>query len=111
MKEDPIKVDLSAGVDILAQRVKNQYPTCMICNNVSPTRSKILQKNGLQTLSFDLSKPHSARPFPEEYFDAIISMVTAKDLPAQKAQECRDIQINCSSSVVMKSLNLKRELE
>jgi hypothetical protein len=111
MKEDQIKVDLSAGVDILASRIKNRYSAYMICNDVSPTCLKILRKNGLQALFFDLDSPRSERPFPEEYFDAVISMVAARDLPAQKAQECRDIQSNCSSSVIMKSLNLKREWE
>jgi SAM-dependent methyltransferase len=73
-------LDLSAGVGILASRIKNQYPSYIICNDISPTCLKILRKNGLQTLSFDLDNPHSAYPFPEGYFDAVISMVTIEHL-------------------------------
>jgi hypothetical protein len=108
MKEDQIKVDLPAGAGILASRVKYQYPTYMICNSISPICLKILRKNGLQTLPFNLGDPHSTYPFPEKYFDAVIPMATAKDSPTQEAPKYQDIQSNCNSSAVMETLIFNR---
>lgn len=73
-------LDLSAGVGCVAQRIHERYPAEIICNEISPTCLTLLRQLGLKTVSFDLDDPESAFPFPNGYFDALVSLVTIEHL-------------------------------
>jgi len=74
-------IDLSAGVGCAAQRIQDDYPANIICNDISPTSLKVLKDLGLDTLSFDLDNDdENGFPFPGECFDAVISLATIEHL-------------------------------
>lgn len=73
-------LDIAAGVGCAAQRVKDNYRAELICNDISPTCLKILDKIGISTVSFDIDDDEHAFPFDDGYFDAIISLVTIEHL-------------------------------
>src|SRR5512139_3161056 len=45
-------LDVAAGAGCAAQRIQQNYPAELVCNDASPTAIKILQNMGLNTLSF-----------------------------------------------------------
>ncbi len=69
-------LDLAAGVGCAAQRIKEQYEGEIYCNDVTPKCLEILNNNGLTTVSFDIDVRDSSFPFPDRYFDAILSLAT-----------------------------------
>lgn len=73
-------LDISAGVGIVADRIKSMYDAEIICNDISPKCLSILNNLGLETLSFNLDS--EAEPFPlnDEEFDAIITLSTIEHL-------------------------------
>jgi SAM-dependent methyltransferase len=73
-------LDSSAGVGCTAKRIKENYPAEIICNDISPTCLKILRSLDLPTVSFNLDNKNTCFPYPEGYFDAIISLVTLEHL-------------------------------
>lgn len=73
-------MDLSAGVGIVANRVKNYPDSRLICNDVSPTCLKILRNMNMNTLSFDLDIENQSFPFDSQCFDALISLSTIEHL-------------------------------
>lgn len=73
-------IDLSAGVGLVGERIKNGYPAEIICNDITPTCLKILQKLGLQTVSFDLDDEQTPYPIEDGTFDAAISLATIEHL-------------------------------
>ncbi len=73
-------IDLSAGVGLVGERIKNGYPAEIICNDITPTCLMILHKLGLQTVSFDLDDEQTPYPFEDGTFDATISLATIEHL-------------------------------
>lgn len=73
-------LDISAGVGCAAKRIHENYPAELLCNDITPTCLKILKKEGLSTVSFDLDDPEQPFPFPDGYFDAIICLATIEHL-------------------------------
>lgn len=73
-------LDIAAGVGLVAKRIQDQYPCSMLCNDISPESIRCLKANKLKTLSFDLDDPKTAFPFPDETFDAVISLATLEHI-------------------------------
>jgi len=73
-------IDLSAGVGCAALRIKEHYNGEIICNDITPSCLRILNKLGLPTVSFNIDDPASPFPFSDGEFDAVISLVTIEHL-------------------------------
>jgi SAM-dependent methyltransferase len=73
-------LDSSAGVGCAAQRIRDNYPAELVCNDISPTCLRLLNDLGLSTVSFDLDAPEEAYPFDDGHFDAVISLATIEHL-------------------------------
>ena len=73
-------LDTSAGVGCAAQRIRDNYPADVVCNDISPTCLKILRQLELPTVSFDIDDHDLSFPFRDDYFDAVISLVTLEHL-------------------------------
>lgn len=69
-------LDIAAGVGCAAQRVQENYPADLLCNDISPTCLRILRELGMPTVSFDIDDDELAFPCPEGQFDAIIALAT-----------------------------------
>jgi len=69
-------LDIAAGVGCAAQRIQENYPADLLCNDISPTCLRILGELGLPTVSFDIDDAELAFPFSEGHFDAIIALAT-----------------------------------
>jgi SAM-dependent methyltransferase len=69
-------LDIAAGVGCAAIRIHENYPTTIICNDITPSCLMILDALGLPSVSFDIDDIHAPFPFPDEYFDAVISLAT-----------------------------------
>jgi 2-polyprenyl-3-methyl-5-hydroxy-6-metoxy-1,4-benzoquinol methylase len=73
-------LDIAAGVGCAAQRVHENYPADLLCNDITPKCLNILKKLGLSTVSFDLDDASQDFPFPDGHFDAIIGMATIEHI-------------------------------
>jgi 2-polyprenyl-3-methyl-5-hydroxy-6-metoxy-1,4-benzoquinol methylase len=73
-------LDISAGVGIVADRIKNKYPADLLCNDLSPKALSILRENGHKTISFDLDQDKEPYPLENEQFDAVISLATIEHI-------------------------------
>lgn len=73
-------LDTSAGVGCAAQRIHEKYPAKLLCNDITPKCLDILEKLGLSTVSFDLDDEGHPYPFPDNYFDAVISLATIEHI-------------------------------
>jgi SAM-dependent methyltransferase len=73
-------LDLAAGVGCAAQRIQQNYPADLLCNDITPTCLTILKQMGIPTVSFDLDNEERPFPFPDGHFDAIISLATIEHL-------------------------------
>jgi SAM-dependent methyltransferase len=73
-------LDIAAGMGIVAKRIQDNYPCYMLCNDISSESLKNLKANGLNTISFDLDDSAKPFPFPDETFDAIISLATIEHM-------------------------------
>lgn len=73
-------MDLSAGVGVVARRIKEQYPADLICNEISPKCLSLLKEAGHQTTSFDLDNPEKPFPLKDGEMDAVISLATIEHL-------------------------------
>lgn len=71
--------DVAAGVGCAAQRISKHYPADLLCNDITPKCLGILGQLGLSTVSFNLDN-EQAFPFPDGYFDAVISLSTIEHL-------------------------------
>lgn len=69
-------LDIAAGVGCAARRVHDSYSGEIICNDITPTCLHVLEQQGLNTVSFDIDDEMSTFPFPDGYFDAVISLAT-----------------------------------
>ncbi len=72
-------LDVAAGVGCAAQRIHENYPAELLCNDITPKCLKILQQMGIPTVSFDLDT-EAPFPFPDGSFDAVISLATIEHL-------------------------------
>jgi SAM-dependent methyltransferase len=73
-------LDIAAGAGLVAKRIQDRYPCFMLCNDISPESIRFLRANMLRTVSFDLDDPNSYFPFPDETFDAVISLATLEHI-------------------------------
>jgi len=73
-------LDVAAGVGVVPKRIQDSYPCDMLCNDISPQSLKSLKANNLKTVSFDLDDPELTYPFPDETFDAILSLATLEHI-------------------------------
>ncbi len=72
-------LDVAAGVGCAAQRIHENYPADLLCNDITPTCLRILKQSGIPTVSFDLDQ-EQPYPFPDGCFDAVISLATIEHL-------------------------------
>ncbi len=73
-------IDLSAGVGVVATRIKEQYSAELICNDISPKCLALLKEQGHKTVSFDLDNPEKPFPLHDSEMDAVISLATIEHL-------------------------------
>lgn len=73
-------LDVAAGVGAAAQRIHENYPADLLCNDITPKCLDILNQLGLNTISFDLDNDEQPYPFPDGHFDAVISLATIEHL-------------------------------
>jgi len=73
-------LDLASGVGCVAQRVHKLYSASLVSNDISYTCLRILSNLGIPTAAFDLDDSESAFPFPDGYFDAVITLATIEHL-------------------------------
>jgi SAM-dependent methyltransferase len=69
-------LDIAAGVGCAARRIHDGYAGEITCNDITPTCLNILKQQGLNTVSFDIDDEAVTFPFPDGYFDAVISLAT-----------------------------------
>ena len=72
-------LDTAAGVGCVAQRVWGHYTNDLLCNDITPKCLEILGQMGVPTVSFDLDD-EQPYPFPDNHFDAAISLSTIEHL-------------------------------
>lgn len=73
-------IDISAGIGIVAKRIKELYGCTVIANDISVESLRSLRKLNLDTTSFDLDDSKSIFPFEDESFDAVISLATLEHI-------------------------------
>lgn len=73
-------LDVAAGVGCAAQRIHENYPADLLCNEITPKCLAILNQLGLSTVSFDLDNNEESYPFPNDHFDTVISLETIEHL-------------------------------
>jgi 2-polyprenyl-3-methyl-5-hydroxy-6-metoxy-1,4-benzoquinol methylase len=69
-------LDIAAGVGCVAQRIRDNYPAELVCNDISPTCLRILEQLEIPTVSFNIDDDELIFPFPAGHFDAIIALAT-----------------------------------
>lgn len=69
-------LDVAAGVGCAAKRISDLYPAELICNDITPKCLQVLRNQGLCTVSFDIDDDEVVFPFPDGYFDAVLSLAT-----------------------------------
>lgn len=69
-------LDIAAGVGCTARRIHDGYSGEITCNDITPTCLRVLRQQGLKTVSFDIDDENSTFPFPDGYFDAVVSLAT-----------------------------------
>jgi SAM-dependent methyltransferase len=73
-------LDVAAGVGCAAQRIQEGYPADLVCNDVSPTALKVLDRMGLHTVSFNLDDEKTPFPLEAGSFDAVIALATIEHI-------------------------------
>ena len=72
-------IDISAGIGVIAKRIKSSYDCELTCNEIDRKCLKELKKLNVNLLSFDLDSGKSI-PLEDESFDAIICLATLEHL-------------------------------
>lgn len=82
LKAGPFRriLDLAAGMGVAAVRIKKDYPCQLVCNDISDKSLACLERNGLDTVSFDLDDENASFPFADGSFDAVISLATLEHI-------------------------------
>ena len=73
-------LDVAAGVGCAARRIHDGYQAEMICNDITPTCLRVLEQQGLNTVSFDIDDDATVFPFSDGYFDAVVSLATIEHI-------------------------------
>jgi len=73
-------LDVAAGAGCAAQRIQDNYPAEMVCNDASPTAIRILANMGLNTVSFDLDDEKKPFPYADGSFDAVVALATIEHM-------------------------------
>lgn len=73
-------LDISAGVGVVASRIKERYASEIYCNDTSPKCLNLLEKMNFPTYSFDLDDEGTTFPILDETFDAVICLATVEHL-------------------------------
>lgn len=74
-------MDVAAGVGVVGKRIQDGYEApdgglSLICNDICPTCLRVMEKNGLHTVSFSIDDKDRAFPFSDGTFDAVIALAT-----------------------------------
>lgn len=74
-------LDVAAGVGVVGKRIQDKYKALdgeldLVCNDISSTCLRTLEKMGLRTASFDIDDETKTFPFPDRSFDAVIALAT-----------------------------------
>jgi ubiquinone/menaquinone biosynthesis C-methylase UbiE len=69
-------LDVAAGVGVVGKRIKDHYPSDLLCNDISPTCLNCMEKMGIKTISFDIDDNENPFPFSNESIDAVIALAT-----------------------------------
>lgn len=73
-------IDISAGIGIVARQINENYDAMMVANDIASESLKSLRNLNLTTTSFDLDDPDLSFPFPDETFDAVITLATLEHI-------------------------------
>ncbi len=73
-------LDVAAGVGCVAQRIQENYPSELLCNDASPTALRVLEKMGLNVISFDLDDDTQPFPLANGSFDAVVALATIEHM-------------------------------
>lgn len=73
-------LDIAAGVGCAARRIHDGYSGEIICNDITPTCLRVLKRQGLNAVSFDIDDEAAVFPFPDGYFDAVVSLATIEHI-------------------------------
>jgi SAM-dependent methyltransferase len=69
-------LDVASGVGCAARRIRDGYAGEIVCNDVTPTCLRVLSKQGLKCVSFDIDEEGTLFPFADGTFDAVVSLAT-----------------------------------
>lgn len=74
-------LDIAAGVGVVGKRIRDHYSPAgrrveLVCNDICPKCLKVMQGNGLETVSFSIDTPDEDFPFADETLDAVIALAT-----------------------------------
>jgi 2-polyprenyl-3-methyl-5-hydroxy-6-metoxy-1,4-benzoquinol methylase len=72
-------LDISAGIGMVAARIKSKYPCSLVCNEVDESCLRELKKLDIEVVSTDLDSLDRL-PFADRSFDAIICLATLEHL-------------------------------
>ena len=73
-------LDVASGVGYVAQRILDNYPANIYCNDISPTALKALGRANIPAVSYTIDSEKPCFPFAEGTFDAVIALATIEHL-------------------------------
>ncbi len=74
-------LDIAAGVGVVGKRIQELYQPesgelDLVCNDICPTCLKVLESNGLRTVSFSIDDETKPFPFEDGVLDAVVALAT-----------------------------------